>query len=255
MGSLEVGLSDDLNLLTDMYRGRVPQFKHTIHHPKRSKLFLLSSKEIPVQTLESMVRGRSWEDVEFIFDGEQRKKSGNIPQLHHTNDILEYFGFSDGLERASFLKSFNQDYRHGADVAKAAYHVAARAGLTGNYADTPPENKTKYMEIAGLAHRNGEETASFVINRLGLEKAAKVFLRIEGYSVVNLGNTESLVPRGHIDFINEKLGIIGVNSSNAQSLMNKLGYEQRIIESIPVYIPKRVKIPPPNNYFTSILVH
>lgn len=152
-------------------------------------------------------------------------------RLKHTNEILNYFGFrEDGMVNA-FLRGFNGDYQHGADVVRVAYRLADSYGLKGDYDGTSSETKEAFMMLSKLVHMHGVERVDSLLTAVGITKVAQ----FQNYLPLNITGNVALVPATDLDSIVLNHGQIPLKSSRGQLLLKGDGYQLRFSEGIQVY--------------------
>lgn len=156
-----------------------------------------------------------------------------LNRIQHTNEILDYFGFRDGEERASLLKSFNGEYHYGANIVRTAYHIASFYGLKGNNFETAQQTKDIFAAIANSIHKNGTPNTNLLINSFGLISLPVITLR--DYSPLELDEKVHLVPRGDLESITTRLASASLPTTTKPKLEH-LGYVLREISGLPFYV-------------------
>ena len=101
-----------------------------------------------------------------LLEIETSKSNGNKPK--HTNEILDYFGFSEGKEKSTILGRHG-DYHYGADLVRTAFHLASFFDLRGSYNGTPQHTKDIFLAIVQSIHQYGTRKTDLLIEHRGIE--------------------------------------------------------------------------------------
>ena len=170
------------------------------------------------------------------FDGKERdlnEREPLTPRLMHTNEILErVFGLTDESDKRGYLRSFNGDALYGADVVRAAYHLARFFGLKVNGDRTTDEMRTTVTAIAYTVGKYGVTNTDALLDAVGLRN---VWL-FKDFSPLSIGGKTSLVPTAELENIVIRLGTLPLKSPIGHSLMSDSGYSVGQIRGFPVYI-------------------
>ncbi len=115
----------------------------------------------------STLRGRSLRDIVNDQQNEKGSTSSFIP--HHTNLVLDYFGFPDGRERNDFFAKYGATPQDGADFARAAGNLALFYGLKGQYGKTPQKARDIFVAIMDSVKSNGTPNTDYLLSRTGFK--------------------------------------------------------------------------------------
>ena len=149
----------------------------------------------------------------------------------HTNEILEYFGFRDGSERADLLRSFNGDYHDGADTIRHAYRLSQSFDLKGNYYETPQQTRDLFISIANSIFKNGDEATKLLLKSFGLENISEILKM--NLVPLDVGSKVHLVTRKDLETIASS---VPEGSGIHPTLLANLGYQLQVVGGLPVYI-------------------
>lgn len=151
----------------------------------------------------------------------------------HTNEILDYFGFRDGSERAALLRSFTKDYHDGADLIRTSYHLARFFGLQGKYENTTSQTKETFIAIAKSVHKNSTPSTDLLIDKFGLGNMPVI--NKEDYVPLELNGRVYLAARGDLEFLLSKVGAPKLESPTATYHMWQEGFTLKHVNGLPVY--------------------
>ena len=164
-------------------------------------------------------------------DGLQRNDYRKTIEPRGTNEILEYLGFTGESEKRDYLRSFNGNVHHGADVIRTAYHLARFFGLRVG-SDIPVEvARETVQKIAYAVDKYGTQATDLFLSAVGINNA-RIF---RDFLPLNIGGKTSLVPGKELDSIVIEVGESPLKSPIGPTLMSKLGYSTTNFSGFPIY--------------------
>lgn len=165
------------------------------------------------------------------YDGPTIHNGYSLPtKAQHTNQILEFLGYTTEEEKRTYLRSFNGSAHHGADVLRAAYTIAQAFGLRDNLKNPNEQSKDIIKALAYHLEKNGLFKTPVLVNAVGIDNMPA----FKDYMAVNIGGRMSFVPSGELEGIvigcDKKLG-----SEMGHTLMAQMGYKRAEVSGNPVY--------------------
>lgn len=150
-----------------------------------------------------------------------------------TNGILDYFGFPDGEEKNTLLKTSGGGEHHlGADHVKKAYDLALDIGLVGRYEDTPAETRTAFTAIAHSVYLIGKKSTGLIVRNFGAEGVMAML--VGNYAPFFLKEGICLVPGQDLEGLTRQFG---KSRKLNHGMMELMGYQAQQINGLPpVYI-------------------
>ena len=155
-----------------------------------------------------------------------------------TNQILEeILGVKDGSARTRFLiwvASGKNDDNYGycvkgADIVRAAFHLAQYYGLRDNYSETPQKMKGIFMAIIRSVSEGSVQLTDSLIRSFGLEKMPDLMRRYEPFRELDV-----LVQKGSVYAIASAKKIPELKNMQTPALLHTLGYELLRMGGTPV---------------------
>lgn len=170
----------------------------------------------------------------FVIHEKKPIKEKNVDRNFRpigTNEILEYLGITTEFEKREYLRSFDGDPHYGADVIRAAYHLARFFGLRVNGDRATDEAKKMIIGIAYAVDRYSVPSTDSLLSAVGLGNL-NLF---KDFLPLNIRGKTSLVPADELGSIVFRIGQIPLKSVRGQLLMDSIGYRLRFVEGIRVY--------------------
>ena len=164
-------------------------------------------------------------------DGIQRNGYHKPIEPRGTNEILEFLGYITETEKKGYLRGFNGNTLYGADVIRAAYHLARFFGIRINNHIPVEVTRETIKEIAYAVDKYGTQTTDLFLSAVGITNA-RIF---RDFLPLNIGGKTSLVPGKELDRIVVELGESPLKSPVGPTLMSQLGYSATKIDGFKVY--------------------
>lgn len=148
----------------------------------------------------------------------------DMPKFPHTNDILDFYGISDGKERTEVLTRYGRgNPTLGAPTVRDAYTIVKRLRVNEQQYGNIELARLMFLAIADSVSRYGVDNTVLLIERFGLDKLPHVIKR--ELAPLIMGQEFTLVPAQELSDIIAEVGPRRLSSTRWPLTMYRLGYQ------------------------------